>query len=59
MYKYQGFRRIRAIAHHLIRQPFGLPPSPQGEGFGCIQLFDKFLFDLLRTEFIFSLNVQF
>ena len=44
-YKYQGFRRIRASAHHLIRQPFGLSPSPQGEGFGCCKQFDKFLFD--------------
>ena len=22
------------LKEHLIRQPFGLPPSPQGEGFG-------------------------
>ena len=40
---FQDFRRIRAVAQHLIRQPFGLPPSPQGEGFGRIRLFDKFV----------------
>ena len=22
----------------LIRQPFGLPPSPEGEGFGAVEL---------------------
>ena len=24
--------------HHLIRQPFGLPPSPQGEGFRAAEI---------------------
>ena len=36
MLKYGNAFGKSELLQHLIRQPFGLPPSPQGEGFGAV-----------------------
>ena len=43
-----------------VRQVSARPVvAPYGGNWQCSQQFDKFLFDLLRTGFIFSLNGHF